>query len=186
MGKEVVNRREKLLASEIPPEIPDVSGFVKNTDKATASALGLVKIGDNINVSSAGKISVPVGSSDTFGVLKAGNGVTVTDGVISVTGGGSALTLLYTAPDTPEESGTEITLSDTISNYKFLIIIIGTSDSTRTTTVIISTECAPYQAFSTNYGGSGALYTFAIDGAKIKTNSPLNTYQKWYKIYGLK
>ena len=46
--------------------------FVKNTDKATKSAFGIVKIGDNINVSS-GKISVPVATAESYGVVKTGD-----------------------------------------------------------------------------------------------------------------
>lgn len=185
MGKEVVNRREKLLASEIPPEIPDVSGFVKNTDKATASALGLVKIGDNIDVSSAGKISVPVGSSETFGVMKAGNGVTVNDGVISVASGGG-LDLLYTAPDPAIATSNEITLSANASNYKFLIIVIKTSDSSTSTTLFISTEVTPYVAYGKAYGSSAGEFKFTITDDKIKQNSPTNANNLWALVYGLK
>ena len=82
----ILNRREKLRASVLPPEIPDGSTLVKKTDKASASKLGLVKIGDNISISSAGAISVPVGNSETPGVYKVGVGLSVADGVLSATG----------------------------------------------------------------------------------------------------
>ena len=45
-----------------------LSGFVSTSDKASKSAFGIVKVGDNISVSS-GKISVPVATSDTAGVI---------------------------------------------------------------------------------------------------------------------
>lgn len=121
MGKEVVNRRENLLASDIPPEIPDVSGFVKNTDKASASTLGLVKIGDNINISSAGKISVPVGSDETAGVYKVGSGLSVDEnGVLSASGGGGGMptfTTLFSGETDFGTLGNEAVLSDDYDKY---------------------------------------------------------------------
>lgn len=54
-----------------------LSGFVGKNDKATKSAFGVVKIGDNISVS-RGTISVPVATEETYGVVKAGgSGVTI-------------------------------------------------------------------------------------------------------------
>ena len=55
-----------------------VAGAVFPTDKASKSAFGIVKVGDNINVSS-GKISVPVATEETYGVVKAGSGGCVVD-----------------------------------------------------------------------------------------------------------
>ena len=132
MGKQILNRREKLLASEIPPEIPDTSTLVKKTDKATASAFGVVKVGDNINVSS-GKISVPIGSAATAGVYKVGNGLSVADGVLSATATASGITadVLYTAPATPETmSQLEVTLTHDIADYK-LVCVIGNRANTK-------------------------------------------------------
>ena len=79
--KQIANRREPLYVNELPPEIPDTSGFVTKDTKATASKLGLVKIGSGINVTSGGVISVdaaggtnvvtslPAASADNVGEL---------------------------------------------------------------------------------------------------------------------
>ena len=51
---------------------------------ASATDLGSVKVGDNINVT-AGKISVPKATTSTFGVVKLGDGITIEgDGSISI------------------------------------------------------------------------------------------------------
>lgn len=132
MSKQILNRREKIFASDIPPEIPDTSTFVKKTDKATASAFGVVKVGDNINVSS-GKISVPIGSAETAGVYKVGSGLSVADGVLSATAQTSGLTadVLYTEPATPETmSQLQVTLAHDIADYK-LVCVIGNRSTTK-------------------------------------------------------
>lgn len=51
---------------------------------ASESQLGGVKIGSNLNMSSGNILSVPNGSSYTKGVVKAGNNVTIENGVIGV------------------------------------------------------------------------------------------------------
>ena len=63
-----------LLVEKIKRKLED-SGFIKNTDYATASAAGVVKIGDNIDVTEAGVISVtfPASSGFTVDVLWSGN-----------------------------------------------------------------------------------------------------------------
>lgn len=56
---------------------------------ATKSVKGIVKVGDNINVSS-GTISVPKASNNTLGVVKAGTNITISsDGSINASGGGA-------------------------------------------------------------------------------------------------
>ena len=57
---------------------------------ATASTLGGVKIGSNINVATDGKISVPVASDSTAGVIKVGANLSIdANGVLSAQAGGS-------------------------------------------------------------------------------------------------
>ena len=54
---------------------------------ASKTAKGLVRIGDNINVNSEGLISVPIGGSGTsgsLGVLRTGDNITNSNGLISV------------------------------------------------------------------------------------------------------
>lgn len=85
----ILNRRAKLRASAIPVEIPDASTVVKKTDKASATKLGLVKIGDNVNISSGGAISVSDASSETKGLIKLGTGLSVNaeTGAVDAVGG---------------------------------------------------------------------------------------------------
>ena len=56
-----------LLVEKIKRKLED-SGFIKNTDYATASAAGVVKIGDNIDVTEAGVISVTFPTASGFTV----------------------------------------------------------------------------------------------------------------------
>lgn len=63
---------------------------------ATSSKLGGVKIGSNVTIAVDGTISVPAAYSlptaavDTLGGVKVGSGLSITDGVLSATGGGSS------------------------------------------------------------------------------------------------
>lgn len=60
--------------------------------KASATTLGGIKIGSNINIDSNGVASVPVASTTTAGVVKAGSGISITsDGTISANGSGYVL-----------------------------------------------------------------------------------------------
>jgi len=57
-------------------------------DPATRESLGIVQIGDNINVDNNGVISVPLATSSTAGVVKIGQNMTVAgDGTINVATG---------------------------------------------------------------------------------------------------
>ena len=147
----ILNRRAKLRASAIPVEIPDASTIVKKTDKASASKLGLVKIGDNVNISSAGAISVSDASSETKGVVKLGTGLSVNaetgavyvpdassetkgllklgtglsvnpvTGAVDVAGGGMTWTKIY--DDTTTQGGTMDFVQGTNAfDHKFMII----------------------------------------------------------------
>ena len=55
--------------------------------KASNTTLGGVKIGDNINISGDGHISVPMASSNTLGLIKIGSGLTIdANGVVTASG----------------------------------------------------------------------------------------------------
>ena len=55
--------------------------------KASANTLGGVKIGDNINISNDGHISLPMASADTLGLIKIGSGLTIdANGVVTASG----------------------------------------------------------------------------------------------------
>ena len=54
------------------------------TAPATASTLGLVKVGTNIDVSAQGSISVKTASASNKGVVQIGSGLAVNSGVVSL------------------------------------------------------------------------------------------------------
>ena len=71
-----------LQPSEVEVTTPLVADYV--LPKATATVLGGVKIGDNVNVSSDGTISIPSASTTTGGVIKVGNNLSIDEnGVLS-------------------------------------------------------------------------------------------------------
>ena len=59
--------------------------IITETDIASVSEAGIVKIGNNINIADGGRISVPKADANTSGVVKIGTGINVADdGTISV------------------------------------------------------------------------------------------------------
>lgn len=58
MGKEILNRRQNILADSIPPEITDTSSFIEATDYATSTTGGTVKVDSTyaIELTSGGKL----------------------------------------------------------------------------------------------------------------------------------
>lgn len=71
-----------LQPSEVDITTPLVADYV--LPKATATVLGGVKIGANVNVSSDGTISIPTASATTGGVIKVGNNLSIDEnGVLS-------------------------------------------------------------------------------------------------------
>ena len=74
-----------LLQDEVSVETPLVADYILPT--ATSSTLGGVKIGDNIDIDSAGHISVPIATQSSVGLVKAGTGLAVSsDGTLTATG----------------------------------------------------------------------------------------------------
>lgn len=72
---------------------------------ATKSTMGGVVVGDNIEVTDAGKISVPAATNTTLGVVKAGANVTIDGaGVISVNRG-AGINTLVDIPDVNSTTG---------------------------------------------------------------------------------
>ena len=78
-----------LQTQEVDVTEPLVADYV--LPKATATVLGGVKIGANVAVESDGTISVPVASESTAGVVQVGEGLSITDGVLSTDGSGYVL-----------------------------------------------------------------------------------------------
>lgn len=74
-----------LQQEEVSVETPLVADYILPT--ATQSTLGGVKIGDNINIDSAGHISVPIASASNVGLVKVGTGLAISsDGTLTATG----------------------------------------------------------------------------------------------------
>lgn len=65
---EILNRREQIKAAAIPPEIANPTTLVTTSDKATKNKARIVKIGDGINVSN-GVISVAGGVGNNIFVI---------------------------------------------------------------------------------------------------------------------
>ena len=81
-----VASKTKLGLVQIGNNIDVTSSGVISVDKASTSNLGVVQVGSNINVSSSGVISVNKASASTYGVVKIGNGLSSdNNGVISTT-----------------------------------------------------------------------------------------------------
>lgn len=74
-----------LLQDDVTVETPLVADYILPT--ATANTLGGVKIGNNINIDTAGHISVPIATDSGIGLVKPGTGLTVSsDGTLTATG----------------------------------------------------------------------------------------------------
>ena len=96
-----------LQTPEVEVTEPLVAEYV--LPKATASILGGVKIGANVAVESDGTISVPVASDTTAGVIKVGEGLTITDGVLCANGDG------YTLPQATKTTLGGVYVDDALS-----------------------------------------------------------------------
>lgn len=123
---EILNRREQIIANKLPPEIPDVDTLVTKTDYATASKAGVVKIGNNIDVSS-GKISVPAASDETAGVVKIGANLSVDEnGALNADAGGITVDELWSGTTSASYVDISATLSaETLKSYKLLLGVEG-------------------------------------------------------------
>lgn len=104
-----------------------LSGYVSTSDKASKSKFGIVKVGDNLSVSS-GTISVPVATEETYGVVKAGGSSSGIDEIY--TGDGSG-TLNFTFP-----SGKDI------NSYKYLVLCCKTTGSTTASGIVAASLIA--------------------------------------------
>ena len=126
---EILNRREQVAAASLPPEIVDASAVVKKTDYATASKAGVVKVGNNIDVSS-GKISVPAASGEVAGVVKVGANLTVDEnGALNASAGGITVDELWTGNISTDYLDITNALAHPITDYKFLCVSLNTGSN---------------------------------------------------------
>lgn len=77
---EIVLQQDSVEVTE-----PLVGDYILPT--ATETTLGGIKVGDNLDIDSAGHLSVPIATSSSLGVVQAGTGIAISsEGVISATG----------------------------------------------------------------------------------------------------
>lgn len=186
----ILNRREKLRASALPPEIPDGATLVKKTDKASATKLGLVKIGDNVDISSSGAISVPVGSSETAGVFKVGNGLTVEEGVLSATAGaGFTAEEIWTGSQSLSTASENDTLED-FSDYKLIGLVTESSGITVETILGVSPAnegTISFFWFAANNNAQMVVCTVVLTATKLTTRTGVGgTGMTLKKVIGYK
>ena len=146
-----------LLVEKIKRKLED-SGFIKNTDYATASAAGVVKIGDNIDVDD-GVISVTFPTSAGFTMDK------IFDGNVA------------------QGSETKYDLTAAYTGYKFLTV---TSPSTSTPTFGNVMVVADIANGTNNLNPSGVVnLRFDAEDA-TKFTVPQGSGTKAIRIYGCK
>ena len=81
------------------------------TTPATASSLGVVKIGENLDVESDGTVTVATATNSALGLAQAGTNIEVTNGIFSIaTGGTSALGVLQVGNNISVDSNGVISL----------------------------------------------------------------------------
>ena len=134
MGKEVVNRRENLLSGSIPPEIPDVSGFLTATDYATDTTGGVIKVDSTyaLELTSGGKLKGKEIASDNYSEANSGaliSKATLDNVLAGYSTGGVTVDVLFFGAIT--KGGTEHTFQHPYTDYKLLSF--GTFNSTTQT-----------------------------------------------------
>lgn len=188
---EILNRREKISASNLPPEIPDADDLVTKSDIATKSKAGIVKVGDNINVSS-GKISVPVGSAETAGVFKVGENLSVDEnGALNAEAGGLAPVLLAEGSGSLSDNLREVTLTDDYDKYTIIIVCIGTSGKNSTAAAYffvpwLSTgSLQDNVSYGANFQVTIRCVTENSEIVKNKLNIKTNVTAPAWSVYGI-
>ena len=179
---EILNRREQVAAASLPPEIVDASVVVKKTDYATASKAGVVKVGNNIDVSS-GKISVPTASDEVAGVVKVGNGLEVDeDGFLNASAAGAICDKLFDG-NVVQGSTTASVLSAAYTDYKFLVFVKVSGVNIEFGYPMI-TDAISNDANNMNTSGIGSVRFDTEDATKFIL--PQGTGSISIKIYGIK
>ena len=151
-----------------------ISGFISTSDKATKSKFGIVKVGDNISVSS-GTISVPIATEDTYGVVKAGGS------------GGLGADILYTQPETPVAVTSGITLSELLTDYDLIYIIMDSDDNT-VNPIMTMVGKSPFITFGVAYGGQWSKFEFVQNSSTkvLSINIGGNGHLRWKSVIGIK
>lgn len=195
--KSIVNRREKLRVNDLPPEIPDVSGMVTDTDYATDSAGGVIKVDSTyaIELTSGGKLKAKAITAEAYAEANSAAFVSkaTLDNVLAAQPapptGATFDTLLEKT--TATASGTEVTLLHDYTDYKVLFFVYGDTNNNNTSHGCLIVPGMSQNALGTNmlYGATGNGVRVVKDGDDIVPNklaiyasSPIQNL----RIYGLK
>ena len=150
-----------LLVDKIKRKL-ESSGFIKNTDYASAIKAGVVKVGDGLAITDAGVLSAAGGSGFTFDTL-------------------------YEEPEqNAPGQNTTITLSKSSDDYKIIIVVIRVNTAYAThifcphpqNVSMATAGSAPTDsaAYNWKYNANGtSLQNIAGASANI-----------WYRVYGIK
>lgn len=139
---QVKNRRENIFIDKPPVEILtidavesalDSDGYVKAEDLpvATTETTGMVSVGDGLSIDENGELSVPLADGSDAGIVKAGSGITIANGVIS-SGAGISVDVLYQGTGAGSGSWvTDIDIPADYTDYKLIFYNYGALDSSR-------------------------------------------------------
>lgn len=193
MAKEILNRRQNIIAGSIPPEIP--SGAISATDYATSTKGGTIKVDSTyaIELTSGGKLKAKEITAE--GYAEANDAAFVSkatlDNVIAAlpqptTGG---MTLLYESdPESPVTSGNYVTLTDDPEDYAalFYVCSYGSGAEKRITSCLFANLPGEINlGWIIRSGGSTT-----VTSSQIGTDNQVKIYDSigltYEKIYGLK
>lgn len=149
-----------------------LSGFVSTSDKATKSKFGIVKVGDNLSVSS-GTISVPVATEETYGVVKAGSG-------------GITVDLLFSG-NLVNGASTVHELAHPYTDYKALILCYGSGVNMNSGDILVcdAIQTGNLNSNNVNCGSLSALRFDSEDATKFTIPNGTGTVVG-VRIYGIK
>lgn len=140
-----------LLVDKIKRKLED-SGFIKNTDYASASAAGVVKVGTGLSVTSGG--------------------------VLSATSTGFNVDVLYTG-DSASETAYTFPTGKSLSDYKFLVLAIdydGEDHDCATRIVPVSQIIAREELYTTILYNGTYFITVKVDTTKVTKYSGHASY----------
>lgn len=177
---EILNRREQ-ISGTLLPVIPSSSDYVSPTDYATASKAGVVKVGNNINVSS-GKISVPAASDEVAGVVKVGANLSVDENGALNAAGGAGCDKLFDGNVT-QGGSTASELNAAYTGYKFLVFVKTTGVSVEYGYPMI-VDAISTATNNMNASGVGSIRFDAEDATKFLM--PQGSGNISLKVYGIK
>ena len=169
MGKEILNRRQNILADSIPPEIVDTSSFIEATDYATSTTGGTIKVDSTyaIELTSGGKLKAK--EITAAGYSEANDAAFISKATLdNVLAAQPAPTVslacdkILTGPYGNSNTKREFSFptGKTITDYKFIIVrIAGLNDGTCSAFATIPVALIPTDTsyITCNVYGAGIL-----------------------------